>query len=142
MDQPLSLLLLLCGIVLLLNPLFNLKRYRRYKRRTAIAAGAVLGQEEQRSQPGTFQTSHVRTDHAIVEYMVNGKAYQCVSESGASWTTFKTGTTVPVCYDPDEPENADILKSHQSCMLMITLLVKAGPVIGAVLVVSLLWRIF
>jgi hypothetical protein len=138
----LSLMLLLCGVILLLNPLFNLKKYRRYKRRTAITTGTVLGQEEQRSQPGTFQTSHVRTDHAIVEYMVNGNPYQCVSESGATWTTFKTGTSVSVCYDPDDPENADILKSHQSSMLMISLLVKAGPVIGSVLVVSLLWRIF
>lgn len=142
LNQPFSLMLLLFGFVLIINPLFNLKKYKRYKRRTAVTAGKVIGQKEQRSQPGNFQSSHFRTDHATVGYVVNGKSYTCVSESGATWTMNKTGSTVSVCYDPHQPENADILKSHDSTMLITSLMVKAGPVIGVVLILVILWRMF
>lgn len=142
LNQPFNLMLLLIGIALLLNPFFNIKRYQRYKRRTEITLGKVLGQDEQISNTKMHSRTRIKTDHAIVGYIVNGRPYELISESGASWTLHKTGSHVTVSYDPLEPENADIQSSHQTNLKIISGLIYAGPVIGLVLIITQSWKIF
>lgn len=134
LNQPVSAMLVLVGAALILNPLFNLRTYWRMSRRTCLTDGTVVSQKEFTSNPGFPGSGRIKTDHAVVKYQVDDQEYVCVSESGATWTQYPIGTLVKVCYDPAEPDNADIYKSHKASFWIMSGLVWAGPVVGVLLI--------
>ncbi len=117
------------GLVMLVYPLSMRKELQKKKRRTARAMGTVEGHEEQTSSVGHGAGSRMRTDHAVITFLVRDQTFQCVSSTGATWIVHPVGSQVEVCYDPDDPENADTVPGAFSDMLE-KFMVWGFPLIG------------
>lgn len=108
--------LLIFGVASLWAPFDMQKQRRKSRKRTARTRGKVIGHEQQHS--GSWDSGQsIPTKHAVIAFQVRGKEYTCVSSTGASWIIHPVGTTVPVCYEPANPDNASTVPSALETML-------------------------
>ncbi|MCH8475099.1 MAG: hypothetical protein LAT55_07720 [Opitutales bacterium] len=102
---------LIFGAAMLAVPLYLLPEWRRSRRRTEITTGRVIGHEEQTvttHQSGQV-TGRAKTDHAEIEFEFAGKPYRFVASEGASWKIHEPDSEQWICFDPEDPSNADTL---------------------------------
>ena len=140
--DPAHFFTLIIGAVMMATPLFHLADLRRARRRTEMVLGKVIGQQEQTSHTGhAMGNGHrIKTDHAVIAYEVKGKSYTCVASAGASWTLHPEGSEEWVCYDPDDPTNADLLPGFFTKATHF-LLFLALPITGTILVLRFLLQL-
>lgn len=106
--ETLDMILLLFGIACIAIGIMARGEIAKTRQRTATARGTVIGHQKD-STSGGFSTANATTEHAIIEYQIAGHRYQCVSSMGASWKIHPQGQNVEICYDPANPENADVI---------------------------------
>ncbi|MCC5789517.1 MAG: hypothetical protein JJT75_07775 [Opitutales bacterium] len=102
---------LLIGLAMIAAPLFLLPEWRRARRRSEITMGRVVAHEEKTvtTQMGGEITGRAKTDHAKITFEVEGQPYTFVASEGASWKIHEPDTEQWICYDPEDPHNADTL---------------------------------
>ncbi|QDU65895.1 DUF3592 domain-containing protein [Engelhardtia mirabilis] len=130
-----DLFLLLGGLLLAVGgPLTYLREQRGWERRSRSVAGVIVGVEMRDSDT----ESSVPTRHARVRYEFDGRSYECVAHYGTSWRSFELGEAREVHLDPHEPQDARV---HSDLVRRIETVGYLGaPVVGAALLVALLWR--
>ena len=110
------------------------------RQRTAVTRGTVIGHEQETIAGGFRAGSQTMTEHAIIEYQIAGRRYQCISSTGASWKIHQQGENVEVCYDPTNPENADVTPGPFS-LFMDGLMLWALPIAGVFMLGTFLIRL-
>jgi hypothetical protein len=85
------------------------------KRKSAGAVAHIIDTYERRGgSPG--QTAEVQDVIVDYEYTVNGHQYRDnVKLSGKTGLLFQKGQEAKVCYEPDNPANAELYASDYSC---------------------------
>jgi len=85
------------------------------RRKSAGAVAHIIDTYERRGgSPG--QTAEVQDVIVDYEYTVNGRQYRDnVKLSGKTGLLFQKGQEAKVCYEPDNPANAELYASDYSC---------------------------
>ena len=99
---------LIIGVAMLAAPVYFWPEWRKGQRRTEIVMGKVVGHEEQTVETH-MGSGRAKTDHAAIEFEVDGQTHTFVASEGASWQIHPPGSEQWVCYDPEDPANADVL---------------------------------
>jgi len=79
----------------------------RLRRRTSRAPGEIIGVVEHDGSPGADSTPRT-TWHARVRFQAGGRPVEFVSAYGNSWSRPARGQRVDVCFDPRDPDNAEV----------------------------------
>jgi len=85
------------------------------RRKSAGAVAHIIDTYERRGgSPG--QTAEVQDVIVDYDYTVNGRKYRDnVKLSGKTGLLFQKGQEAKVCYEPDNPANAELYASDYSC---------------------------
>ena len=112
-------LLLAGGTMLLIAICAGVIAYRQKsmtnRRKSAGAVAHIIDTYERRGgSPG--QTAEVQDVIVDYDYTVNGRKYRDnVKLSGKTGLLFQKGQEAKVCYEPDNPANAELYASDYSC---------------------------
>lgn len=131
------------GLAMLYAPVEIGRDFRRMKSRTATTQGIVVGHvaEQTSHWSGSASSRHTRTHHARIVFEVEGKAFECTSSVGASWIIHTDGELVDVCYDPNDPSNADVA-SGRTMDLLYKSLMYGFPIFGVAILLTVAIRVF
>lgn len=129
---------LIIAVAMICAPLYFLSDWRKSQRRTEVALGRVVDHEEKtvETRIGSAVSGRAQTDHAIIEFEVDGQTHTLVASEGASWKIHPPGSEQWICYDPDDPNNADVLPGALTKMVYFIGFV-ALPVTGLIILIRL-----
>jgi hypothetical protein len=95
------------GALLILIGVFWFWRIRRFLKRAVATEGTVLGHEMRASSSSSGGTS--TSYHPVVQFVTaDGQPVQYTERFGSSPPSHDVGETVPVKYDPSQPDKARI----------------------------------
>lgn len=138
--NPLDVMQPLLGFGFLIGGPWQLARLRAtWNRRSRETSGTVIGSVT-RSSAYDGEAACTVTQHAQVEFEVDGRTWSCVSNYGVSWKTAQPGERRTVVYNPYDPSDSEVYnelgrKLEQGIMIGL-------PFVGAALLISFALRHF
>ncbi|TVR52978.1 MAG: DUF3592 domain-containing protein [Puniceicoccaceae bacterium] len=135
--ENVHLFMIVFGLVCFYAP-FDLRRSLRKKQdRTGRVTGRVVGHEWRRNST-TYHSNHASTQHAVVAFAVEGRDYQCISDTGATWIINPVGQQLEVHYNPLNPSDAGVPEGEWMKSLEKTM-VLGFPLIGVYCLGHVAW---
>lgn len=138
--NPLDVAQPLLGLGFLIGGPLQLVRLRStWTRRSRETTGTVTGAVA-RSSAYHGDAACTVTQHAQVEFEVDGRTWSCVSNYGVSWSTPQPGERRTVVYNPHDPSDSEVFNELGRRIEQGILV--ALPFVGAALLVSFALRHF